>query len=914
MNLRKNKPLAASIPRALESLKSRFAQRLKVSGHRGIAILIILLTLSSGAPTGLPDESWVDRTLKTLTLREKIAQLVQIRVPGKFINHQSSDFEAIKFEIQKNHVGGVVLFAGNVYESAILLNELQAISRLPLLVAADFERGASFRIADTTSFPWAMALGATGNEQFAYKQGLITAQESRALGVHWIYAPVMDVNNNPDNPVINIRSFGEDPALVARMGTAFIRGAKKGGVLTTAKHFPGHGDTSTDSHISLPIVESDMARLQAIELEPFRSAIEAGVDSIMTAHVAVPQVTGERGVPATLSPEILTGLLRETLNFRGLVVTDALEMAGITNKYWGGTAAIRAIQAGADVLLLPANSTVAINEVERAVKLGIISESRIEQSARKILEAKYRMGLRRSRQVSLAQIARTIASPRSLQLAQEIADHSITAVKDEQRLIPLNPAGNRRIFSLVLATDLESSPGSLFQTEMRRRFPSIRTGWANAQVSAEQFSAFDKGIAESELIVCSLFSRLASGQGIPTVPESHKTIYAKLLAARKPVIWTVFGNPYVLRELPQAGSFLCTFSYSDVSQIAAAKVLSGEISARGRMPVSIPGFSRVGDGLRSPKTEMTLIPTPPEDKSLPQKALVDTRQLLLAAVEAGEIPGAQLIAGSQGVIVLNFNVGRLSSSAGSSIVTTNTIYDLDTLSALVGSLSAALIAVDAGTLVPEAPVRDYFPELQNPDVDNLSVQDLMNRFSNEKATITGAIRDDAVLLEQIVSRASGVSFDRLLFSRLLDPMGMKNTFRTPPKNFRGGIARSTASQSSSLWSNAQDLASFAQMLLNRGAYRHSRFFKTDTVAKFAGNQSPWSKPSHDAWTGGMFSSSAFGHNAAGGSFLWIDPDKNLFVVFLTNAGKESDDVRQLQKKIGESLESVFHDLQSTTDR
>ena len=231
-----------------------------------------------------PDQSWVDQTLAGLSLREKIGQLIQIRVRGKFLNRQSPEFQALKETIQQCRVGGVVLFAGNIYESTVLLNELQFISDLPLLVSADFERGASFRIEDTTSFPWTMAIGATGSEEFAYQEGMITAQESRALGVHWLFAPVMDVNNNPENPVINIRSFGEDPQLVARLGSAFIRGARAGGVLTTAKHFPGHGDTATDTHIGLAVVPSDLDRLNSVELVPFRSAIEAGVDAIMTAH------------------------------------------------------------------------------------------------------------------------------------------------------------------------------------------------------------------------------------------------------------------------------------------------------------------------------------------------------------------------------------------------------------------------------------------------------------------------------------------------------------------------------------------------------------------------------------------------------------------------------------------------------
>jgi len=503
---------------------------------------IVLLHLVEAFPQS-PDGTWTEETLKRLSLREKIAQLVQIRVPGKFLNNQSPEFQEIKDQITQYHVGGIVLFSGDVYESAILINKLQELSTLPLIVAADFERGLSFRIENATSFPWTMAIGATGSEEYSYRQGLITGEESRALGVHWIFAPVVDVNNNPANPVINIRSFGEDPELVSRLGAAFIRGARKAGVLTTAKHFPGHGDTATDSHLGLAVIESGLDRLQAVEFVPFKSAIEAGVDSIMTAHVAVPQVTGNPSLPATLSPRILTDILRNTLNFGGIVVTDALEMGGITNTYWGGQAAVLAVKAGADVLLLPPDAGVAINEVERAVNRGDISEARIDQSVRRILDAKRRMGLHRSRTIEISRIEQVVASPQSQELAQEIADRSITAINDEQKLLPVSPLSSTRIFSLVLAPGLESSPGAVFQSELRKRFLSVRTAWANERISEGLLADIDGAAANSDLIVCSTLARLTSGQNTIAIPESQQLILEKLAASGKPVIWVAFGNP-----------------------------------------------------------------------------------------------------------------------------------------------------------------------------------------------------------------------------------------------------------------------------------------------------------------------------------------------------------------------------------
>jgi beta-N-acetylhexosaminidase len=559
--------------------------------------------LTSEAPRLLdPDTTWVAETMKRLELRDKVAQLVQVRVFGRFMNSRSPEFLRLAGEVERNHVGGVILFAGNIYESAVLLDRLQELSNLPLIVSADFERGASFRIADTTSFPWTMAIGATGSEDLAYQQGAITAREARALGVHWVFAPVMDVNNNPDNPVINIRSYGEDPRLVARLGTAFIRGCRSNGALATAKHFPGHGDTATDTHIGLAVVPSDRAKLESVELVPFQSAIEAGVDSIMTAHVAVPAITGEAGLPATLSPKILTDLLRDSLHFKGLVVTDAMEMGGITTRFSTGDAAVRALKAGADMLLLPPETNVAIEAVVRAVQVGDLSEARIDQSLEKVLTAKTKLGLHLKRSVAIEQIRDAVAAPESLKLAQEMADRSITLLRDRNRTVPLSRSASGNILSVALASDPDPAPGALFQAELRRRFPSVRTASLDPRTPQDLVTNIAKSAKDAEVIVCSTFVRVVSGKGDMALPPSHRKLLGELLATGKPVVWIAFGNPYVLRLHPGAPAYMCTFSYSDVSHIAAARALAGEIAITGKMPVSIPGQSRVGEGLDVPQS------------------------------------------------------------------------------------------------------------------------------------------------------------------------------------------------------------------------------------------------------------------------------------------------------------------------
>ena len=834
---------------------------------------IVLLQLAAAFPQAA-DKTWTEETLTHLSLRDKIAQLVQIRVPGKFLNRQSPEFQEIKKQIVQNHVGGIVLFSGNVYESAILLNELQELSSLPLIAAADFERGLSFRIEDATSFPWTMAIGATGSEEFSFRQGLITGEESLALGVHWIFAPVIDVNNNPDNPVINIRSFGEDPELVARLGAAFIRGAKKAGALTTAKHFPGHGDTATDSHLDLAVVESGLDRLHAVEFVPFKRAIEAGVDSIMTAHVAAPQVTARPDLPATLSPRILTDILRKTLNFGGIVVTDALEMGAITNTYWGGQAAVLAVKAGADVLLLPTDAGVAINEVERAVKRGDLSEARIDQSVRRILNAKSRLGLHTNRKIEISRIAEVVAAPESQRLAQEIADRSITVVKDEQKLLPISPLNNTQIFSLVLAPGLESSPGAVFQAEMRRRFLSVRTSWINERISEELLAGIDGAIAASDVIVCSTLARLTSGQNTSAIPGNQLSILKKVAASGKPVIWVAFGNPYVLTLVQGIGTSICTFSYSDVSQIAAAKAIAGEIAITGKMPVSIPGVSKPGDGIEIPKLETSLKPLSSETPD----SFEQTGKLLQSFVKSGIFPGAQLTAAYKGSIVVDVCAGKTGSPRNPVRVSPETVYALHSLSEPVGTASAAMLALESGILLPEALVRDYLPEIKAKASEKLRIRELMRNPSGRRRTI-----------EQIVDRAAGIPTGLFLTECLFEPLGMKVLYHS-------GSAGTEFSCSS------RDLAVFAQMMLNLGTYNHRRYLNPSTIQKYTGPGGWWTKSSGTNWPGGWLSQSSYGHASPSGPVLWIDPAKQLFVILLANPGTASKEtIGQIQRAILESV-------------
>src|SRR6267378_913847 len=397
-------------------------------------------------------EKWAEKTLRKMSPEEKVGQLFMIWVRARFLNLDSPDYNQLRDTMQRYHIGsfamtvpvdGPFLIKSEPYEAAILLNQLQRDSKLPLLIAADFERGVSMRLYGTTVFPHAMAFGAAGKLDYAEAFGRITAQEARAIGVHWNFFPVADVNSNPANPIINTRSFGEDPQQVGDLVAAYIRGARANGMLTTAKHFPGHGDTATDSHLSVAQVTGDRARLDSVELAPFRKAIEAGVDSVMVAHVTVPALEPDVNRVATTSPVIVKDLLKRQLGFQGIVVTDALDMAGLTRLYSANTgrAAVDAFKAGSDLLLIPADLDASYKAVLEAARSGEIPSAQLDASVLKLLKAKASMGLHKARLVDVNALPDMVGRPENLAIGQQISDDAVTLVRDNGKLLPLKQSG-----------------------------------------------------------------------------------------------------------------------------------------------------------------------------------------------------------------------------------------------------------------------------------------------------------------------------------------------------------------------------------------------------------------------------------------------------------------------------------------
>jgi beta-N-acetylhexosaminidase len=482
---------------------------------------------------------------------------------------------------------------------AAFLNRMQRAATIPLLVAGDFERGDSLRLESRTEFPHLMAFAATRDPALSRREGEITARQARALGVPWILAPVADVNNNPDNPIINIRSYSENPEEVSAHVRAFIEGAHASGgpVLVTAKHFPGHGDTAIDSHMALAVNSATRERLQKVELVPFQAAIAAGTDTIMTAHIAVPALDAA-DVPATLSRPMLTGLLRGEMRFRGLISTDALDMLGITQQWNAGEAAVRSIEAGADILLMPSDAEAAIAAVVSAVRGGRISRERLDESVTRILAAKARLGLHRRRIINLDGMMDQLDMPEDIQTAQEVAERAVTLVRNTGPNVPLRTP--QRVCFVLLTESRGSQQGRAFAAEIRRRAAEARIVTLDPAASEAELAQAAEAAKTCDAVVAGAFVSVAAYRGSVALAGDLAKLLEAIIGNGKPVILVALGNPYLLRNFPAVAAYLTTYSTVAPSEVAAVKALFGEIPIRGRLPVTIPGLAAYGDGIQLP--------------------------------------------------------------------------------------------------------------------------------------------------------------------------------------------------------------------------------------------------------------------------------------------------------------------------
>jgi beta-N-acetylhexosaminidase len=566
-----------------------------------LGLAMVASSLSHAQSPGLDEEAqgWVDSTLGKMTLDEKIGQVIIGGADSDFTNVRSNKFQEIRNNITRYHVGGYHAFGGELLSAAFLIRRMQELASVPLLITADLEGGTGLIFRGGTRFPKAMALGATFDPESARRVGRMTALEAKSIGVHVNFYPVVDVNNNPLNPIINTRSFGEDPKQVSVMAVAYIEGFQENGLIATAKHFPGHGDTSTDSHLQLPVILSSRERLERVELLPFQGAIQAGVRAIMTGHLLVPALEPRSGVPATLSKPISTGLLKQEMGFKGLVFTDAMNMGGLRHNFGDGEAVVLAFAAGADLILFPPSVEKAFNGLRDALQQGRISSSRLDESVRRILEVKAGLGLHHVSRSHLAAIDQQVGAPEQLESSQRIMDRAITLVRDEHHVLPFSPGPNASVLLLTVLDERRprESRGAAFAAEFLRRHRRTQHLEVLPDVSGEKLDSILELAEDADYVVVGSYIRTADNKGEFGLSPGEMQLLESLSKGSNPAAFVLFGSPYLLPLVSRLPTYIVAYDDYPGAELAAVRSILGEIPFRGKLPVSLPDLYSVGHGI-----------------------------------------------------------------------------------------------------------------------------------------------------------------------------------------------------------------------------------------------------------------------------------------------------------------------------
>ncbi len=924
---------------------------------------------------------WVERTLGRLTPEQKIGQMLMTQFWGDFSAVGTPDFEALRHAVEDVGVGGITISIGSPPEIAAKVNAAQARARIPLLVAADVEYGPAMRLwtptylpyltegGGGTALPYNMGIGAIGDTAAAWQAGLLTAQESRAVGINWVFAPVADVNNNPANPIINVRSYGADPRLVGALAAAYVHGVHAGHALTAAKHFPGHGDTGVDSHVSLPVIRGSRARLDTVELPPFRAAVAAGTDAVMVGHLAVPALTGGDVVPATLSPVLSADLLRRDLGFQGIVITDAMTMGALRGLpgMGPGELAVRAVEAGADIVLFPPDLDAARAALLQALHDGRISQARIIASVRRILQAKAGLRLRAPEQVPLDSVVTRVGNPAHQRVADELAARSLVLARDGAHVLPLDPRRVRSVAVVALAARTDLNAGKSLTEELERIYGSAREWRLYPGAPQAEVDAALDGAARADAVVVGTFFGPVAGQGYLQGPGLQETT-RRIQAAGKPVVVVSFGDPYAPGALPGAATYLLAWQPRGApAQRAAARALAGLAPVTGRLPVDVPaapGARAVarGAGIQLPAADYALTPAVPDSVGLDAHALARVDSVVEAGIADHATPGAALAIGRHGRLVRLRGYGRLDYRPVFGPATDSTLYDLASLTKVIGTTTAAMWAVEHAGLDIDKRVAQYLPEWNGDAARNaVTVRQLLThtsglpsfrplwRTARGRSAYLKAINEvpleyapgsktvysdfNLILTGLIVERLTGKPIDVLLQEKVFGPLGMRDTrynpllprgTQVPPdtdctvawradapllkriaptevdtvyrhRHIHGIVHDENAcaiggvSGHAGLFSSARDLAAFAQMLLDGGSYRGVHVLRASTIKTFTTRQSAastralgWDTPGPAAFVPADFSASAFGHTGFTGTSIWVDPERDLFVVLLTN--------------------------------
>ncbi len=927
-------------------------------------------TPSLTAPLNDAARTWIEQTLAGLTLRQKVGQMTSAWVLGDYTSTSDPSYVEVRRWVEEDGVGGITMSLGTPIEVAAKLNDLQRLARIPMLVHSDLEPNLgrleggifapyTYGAGSATVVPANMAIGATGDTALARRAGEIIGREAMAVGINTVFAPTVDVNNNPANPVINTRSFGEDPRQVAALSAAFVRGVQSAGAAATAKHFPGHGDTDTDSHLALPVVKSDRARLDQVELVPFRAAIAAGVEGIMSAHIALPAI-GKDNAPATLRADVITALLRDTLGFKGVAYTDALSMEGIGGGYTVEKSAVAAVKAGADVLLKPTDIRRAIDAVVAAVESGEIPEARIDASVRRLLEMKLRVGVIQHPFVSLETLRDTVGAAAHRALAAEIAERAITLVRDRGDLVPL--ARGTPTLILTYAPEQDIAAGRTFSAVLRGALgPGTRVQRVGARTPRSELDSLGAGM---QRVVFSTHGRTIEGEGkLAIAPQV--SAWLDSVAAVRPVVMISHGNPYVIRQFRNVGTYAMAFGTGAVMENASALAVAGRRPISGHSPISLPGFYARGDGI--PRA----LPFPRE--ALPTVMKDSLQHLLDRAVFDSAFPGAEAIVGRKDRILATVSAGHLD-WADSPAPDERTLWDMASLTKVTTTLSAIMQLVEARKVDLDAPVQKYLPDWSGPNKEKVLIRHLLIHASGLPAwrplykeatnaeqalqivfqtpldTLPGArmLYSDLnfILLAQVVQRVSGQRIDAYAREHVFGPLQMTDTQFNPDKSLlpriaptevdpwrqrhiRGEVHDENAfilggvSGHAGLFSTAHDVARLCQAYLNGGTLDGARIWSPETIAQFTTVQDStfsnralgWETPNGTNSAGHLMRRPAFGHTGFTGTSIWVDPTNDLFVVLLTNRvnpTRQNGRIAVVRQAVADMAEELLAASQRTT--
>jgi len=657
---------------------------------------------------------WVDTLLKSLTPEERIGQLFMI---SAYSNKTSAHKAEVARLISTYNIGGLIFMKGGPVRQVGLTNHYQSIAKVPLLIGMDAEWGLSMRLDSTPNFPRQLMLGAIQDNELIYKMGKEIARQCKRMGVHISFAPVVDVNNNPDNPVINDRSFGENKHNVAAKSISYMRGLQDGGVLACAKHFPGHGDTDKDSHETLPTIHHSKERLDSLELYPFREMIKAGVSSIMTAHLYIPSLDSTKNSAASISKNVITDLLIKELQFKGLIFTDALNMKGVTNYYSTRALMIKALKAGNDILLFPENIPAAVESIKKALKDGEITQAEIDHRVKKILQAKYHAGLHEYKPTKIANLLSEINTPQATLINRQLIESSLTLVHNTDALIPFQLLDTLNFASVSIGSRVVTD----FQRSLGNYAPFTHYP-ISKQANKSKLETLIKELKEHKVVVVGIhnMSRFSSrNYGI------NKNIlwFLEEIAKNSKVIITVFGNPYSLRYFNDAKWLLMSYENDQFSQSLSAQLLFGGISANGKLPVTASKDCNYGKGANT-IPPIRLKYSIPEEVGIASRDLLKIDSIALEAIEDKATPGCQILVAKDGKVIYQKSFGFHTYDKKRAVKNTD-LYDLASITKMTATLISLMRLYDLRLLDVKENLEHYLPDLDETNKKKLVIRDIL---------------------------------------------------------------------------------------------------------------------------------------------------------------------------------------------